>query len=62
MKIDEAVTARALARSAQPLAALTPEIGAELQAIADGFTKLELIPGSVDMKARIDDQFSTELQ
>ncbi|GID91990.1 aliphatic sulfonate ABC transporter substrate-binding protein [Amorphoplanes digitatis] len=62
LKIDEAVTARALARSAQPLAALTPEIGAELQAIADGFTKLELIPGSVDMKARIDDQFSTELQ
>ncbi|MET8151547.1 aliphatic sulfonate ABC transporter substrate-binding protein, partial [Actinoplanes sp. NPDC005259] len=62
LKIDEAVTARALARSAQPLAPLTPEIGAELQAIADGFTKLELIPGAVDMKARIDDQFNTELQ
>ncbi|AGZ42731.1 aliphatic sulfonate ABC transporter substrate-binding protein [Actinoplanes friuliensis] len=62
LKIDQAVTARALARSAQPLAPLTPEIGAELQGIADGFTKLELIPGSVDMKARIDDQFTAELQ
>jgi sulfonate transport system substrate-binding protein len=62
LKIDEAVTARALARSAQPLAPLTAEIGAELQAIADGFTELKLIPGSVDMKARVDDQFSAELQ
>ena len=56
------MTTRALARSAQPLAALTPEVGAELQGIADGFTKLELIPGSVDMKALVDDQFTAELQ
>ncbi len=62
LKIDEAVTARALERSAQPLAPLTPEIGAELQAIADGFTELKLIPGRVDMKARIDDRFTAELQ
>ena len=61
LKIDEAVTARALARSAQPLAPLTPAIGDELQAIADGFTKLELIPGSVDMKSLIDSQFTAEL-
>lgn len=62
LKIDEAVTARALERSAQPLAPLTPEIGDELQAIADGFTELKLIPGKVDMKARINDQFTAELQ
>jgi sulfonate transport system substrate-binding protein len=62
LKIDEAVTARALARAAQPLAPLTPEVGAELQSIADGFTELELIPGSVDMKSRVDDQFTAELQ
>ena len=62
LKIDQAVTARALARAAQPLAPLTPEVGAELQGIADGFTELKLIPGSVDMKARIDDQFTAELQ
>jgi sulfonate transport system substrate-binding protein len=62
LKIDEAVTTRALARSAQPLAPLTPEVGAELQSIADGFTELKLIPGSVDMKSRIDDQFTAELQ
>jgi len=61
LKIDEAVTARALARSAHPLAPLTPAIGDELQTIADGFTKLGLIPGSVDMKSRIDSQFSAEL-
>jgi sulfonate transport system substrate-binding protein len=62
LKIDEAVTTRALARAAQPLAPLTPEVGTELQSIADGFTELKLIPGSVDMKARIDDQFTAELQ
>ena len=62
LKIDEAVTARALARSAQPLAPLTPEVGDELQSIADGFTDLKLIPTKVDMKARIDDQFTAELQ
>jgi sulfonate transport system substrate-binding protein len=62
LKIDEATTTRALARSAQPLAPLTPEIGAELQTIADGFTKLELIPVSVDMTSRIDSQFTAELR
>jgi sulfonate transport system substrate-binding protein len=62
LKIDQAVTARALARSAQPLAPLTPEVGAELQAIADGFAELKLIPGAVDMTARVDDRFATELQ
>ena len=62
LKIDKDVTTRALARAAKPLAPLTPEIGAELQTIADGFTKLELIPGSVDMKARIDSRFTAELQ
>jgi len=61
LKIDEAVTARALARSAQPLAPLTPAIGDELQTIADGFAKLELIPGGVDMRSRVDSQFSAEL-
>ncbi|MEV4640679.1 aliphatic sulfonate ABC transporter substrate-binding protein [Actinoplanes sp. NPDC049548] len=62
LKIDEPTTARALARSAQPLAPLTPAIGDELQAIADGFTRLQLIPGSVDMRARIDPRFAAELQ
>jgi sulfonate transport system substrate-binding protein len=61
LKIDEATVGRALARSAQPLAELTPEIGEELQAIADGFTELKLIPVSVDMKARIDGQFTEAL-
>ena len=58
LKIDEATTKRAEARAAQPLAPLTPAIGDELQTIADGFTKLELIPGSVDMKSLVDPQFS----
>jgi len=62
LKIDEAVTARALARSAKPLAPLTPAVGDELQAIADGFTELKLIPGTVDMKARVDGQFTEALQ
>ena len=61
LKIDEATTRRALERSAKPLAPLTPEIGVELQTIADGFTRLELIPGAVDMKARIDGQFTEAL-
>jgi ABC-type multidrug transport system fused ATPase/permease subunit len=52
LKIDEPTTTRALARSAKPLAPITPAIGDELQAIADGFTKLELIPGSVNIKER----------
>jgi sulfonate transport system substrate-binding protein len=62
LKIDEAVTKRALARAAQPLAPLTPAIGDELQGIADGFTKLQLIPGTIDMRARVDDQFTGTLQ
>jgi sulfonate transport system substrate-binding protein len=62
LKIDEATTARALARSAKPLAPITPEIGDELQTIADGFTKLELIPGGVDIKSRIDGQFNQAFQ
>ncbi|MEN3608377.1 aliphatic sulfonate ABC transporter substrate-binding protein [Plantactinospora sp. ZYX-F-223] len=57
LKIDEPTTARALARSAKPLAPVTPEIGAELQAIADGFTTLELIPERVDMVSLVDDRF-----
>jgi sulfonate transport system substrate-binding protein len=58
LKIPEDVTKRSLARSAKPLAPVTPEIGAELQAIADGFAELELIPGPVDIKARIDGRFT----
>lgn len=58
LKIDEATTTRALARSAKPLAPITPEIGDELQAIADGFTELKLIPGTVDIKARVDETFN----
>jgi sulfonate transport system substrate-binding protein len=61
LKIDEPTTARSLARAAQPLARLTPAIGDELQGIADGFTKLQLIPGSVDMKSLVDPQFSADL-
>ncbi|GIE36570.1 sulfonate ABC transporter substrate-binding protein [Actinoplanes italicus] len=58
LKIDEPTTTRALARSAKPLAPITPAIGDELQAIADGFTKLELIPGSVNIKERVDETFN----
>ncbi|WP_430786358.1 aliphatic sulfonate ABC transporter substrate-binding protein [Actinoplanes sp. G11-F43] len=58
LKIDEATTTRALARSAKPLAPITPEIGDELQTIADGFTELELIPGPVDIKERVDETFN----
>jgi hypothetical protein len=36
LKIDEPTTTRALARSAKPLAPITPEIGAELQTMALG--------------------------
>jgi len=62
LKIDEPTTTRALARSAKPLAPITPEIGDELQAIADGFAKLGLIPGEVDIKSRVDEQFNEAFQ
>lgn len=62
LKIPEDTTTRALGRSAKPLAAVTPAIGDELQAIADGFTGLELIPGKIDIKSRIDTRFSDILQ
>lgn len=58
LKIPEDVARRSLARSAKPLAAVTPAIGAELQAIADGFAELELIPEPIDIKARVDTQFA----
>jgi sulfonate transport system substrate-binding protein len=62
LTIDEPTTARALKRSAKPLAPITPEIGAELQTISDGFTKLELIPGKVDIASRVDGQFNEAFQ
>ncbi|ROT27246.1 aliphatic sulfonate ABC transporter substrate-binding protein [Micromonospora sp. HM5-17] len=58
LKIDEATTARALARSAKPLAPVTPAIDAELQAIADGFAALELIPERVDITGLLDDRYA----
>jgi sulfonate transport system substrate-binding protein len=58
LKIDEETTRRALERSATPLAPVTPALGDELQAIADGFTALELIPGPVDIRSRVDDRYS----
>ncbi|MFI0374080.1 aliphatic sulfonate ABC transporter substrate-binding protein [Actinomadura sp. 1N219] len=58
LKISEDTAERALARSAQPLAPVDAAVGAELQRIADGFTGLELIPGEVDMKARVDERYS----
>ncbi|GGK03309.1 sulfonate ABC transporter substrate-binding protein [Pilimelia anulata] len=51
------VASRALSRSAQPLAPVTPAIGDELQAIADGFSTLKLIPEPIDIRSRIDPQF-----
>ncbi|HEX9999946.1 MAG TPA: aliphatic sulfonate ABC transporter substrate-binding protein [Actinoplanes sp.] len=62
LKIDEPTVKRALARAAQPLAPLSPEVGDELQAIADGFTELKLIPGKVDIKPLIDDRFALSAQ
>jgi sulfonate transport system substrate-binding protein len=59
--IDVATTQRAEARAAQPLAALTPAIGDQLQAIADGFTALALIPGRVDMRSLVDPSFEPAL-
>jgi sulfonate transport system substrate-binding protein len=61
LRIPEDVTKRSLARSAKPLAPVTPAIGEELQAIADGFANLELIPERVDIAARIDSQFTEVL-
>ncbi|GIF20984.1 sulfonate ABC transporter substrate-binding protein [Paractinoplanes tereljensis] len=62
LKIDEPTTKRALARAAQPIAPLTDEIGTELQGIADGFTKLELIPTSIDARSLIDIRFAGAAQ
>ncbi|WP_262851125.1 aliphatic sulfonate ABC transporter substrate-binding protein [Mumia quercus] len=62
LKIPLDTTTRALERSAQPLAALTPEIAAELQEIADGFADLELIPEPVDIAGRVDDRYSDILE
>ncbi|MET7424565.1 aliphatic sulfonate ABC transporter substrate-binding protein [Dactylosporangium sp. NPDC005555] len=62
LNIPEDVARRALDRSAQPLAPIDGAIGDELQQIADGFTELQLIPGKVDIKGRIDDQFSDILR
>jgi sulfonate transport system substrate-binding protein len=58
LRIPEDVAKRSLARSAKPLAPVTPAIGDELQAIADGFAELELIPAPIDIKARVDTQFT----
>jgi sulfonate transport system substrate-binding protein len=58
LKIDEGVAKRSLARSAKPLAPVTPAIGDELQAIADGFAALKLIPEPIDIKARVDTRFT----
>jgi sulfonate transport system substrate-binding protein len=62
LKIDEATTDRALKRSAKALAPVTPAIGDELQAIADSFVSLELVPGPVDIKSRIDGRFNAAFQ
>ncbi|MFB4269748.1 aliphatic sulfonate ABC transporter substrate-binding protein [Nonomuraea sp. GTA35] len=62
LKIPEDVAKRALARSARPVAPVTPEIGAELQRIADGFAALALIPGKVDIAGRVDERFSEVLR
>ncbi|GII22756.1 aliphatic sulfonate ABC transporter substrate-binding protein [Planosporangium mesophilum] len=62
LKIDESVAKRSLDRSAKALTPVTPDIAAELQDIADGFTGLKLIPGKVDMKGRIDDRYTAVLR
>jgi sulfonate transport system substrate-binding protein len=61
LKIPLDVATRALDRSAKPLAPLTSAIADELQAIADGFTELELIPEKIDIRGRVDTRFSGEL-
>ncbi|MDQ7905052.1 aliphatic sulfonate ABC transporter substrate-binding protein [Phytohabitans sp. ZYX-F-186] len=58
LKIPEDVAKRSLDRSAKPLAPVTPAIGDELQAIADGFAELKLIPEPIDIKARVDTRFT----
>jgi sulfonate transport system substrate-binding protein len=62
LKMDLAPTERALARSAQPLAPVDGAIGAELQKIADGFSALDLIPGKVDVKGRVDARYADILR
>ncbi|MDR7274010.1 aliphatic sulfonate ABC transporter substrate-binding protein [Catenuloplanes atrovinosus] len=62
LKIDLPVTERALARSAKPLAPLTPAVGDELQTIADGFSELELIPERIDIRSYVDDSFTVAFQ
>ncbi|MFD6682786.1 aliphatic sulfonate ABC transporter substrate-binding protein [Micromonospora parva] len=62
LKIPQDVTSRALARSAKPLAPVTPAIGDELQAITDSFIALDLIPGPVDIRSRVDDRFGAVFQ
>ncbi|MGK5685164.1 aliphatic sulfonate ABC transporter substrate-binding protein [Actinoplanes sp. URMC 104] len=57
LKIDEPTTKRALARAAQPVDKLDG-IGDEIQAIADGFADLKLIPGKVDVKSLVDTRFA----
>ncbi|WP_239096121.1 aliphatic sulfonate ABC transporter substrate-binding protein [Micromonospora lutea] len=58
LKIAEDVAKRSLDRSAKSLAPVSAAIGDELQAIADGFAELELIPEPIDIKARIEPQFT----
>ncbi|MFE9913921.1 aliphatic sulfonate ABC transporter substrate-binding protein [Micromonospora sp. NPDC005553] len=62
LKIPQDVTSRALARSAKPLAPVTPAIGDELQAITDSFIALGLIPGPVDLRSRVDGRFNEVFQ
>ncbi|MEU7678484.1 aliphatic sulfonate ABC transporter substrate-binding protein [Micromonospora taraxaci] len=62
LKIPQDVTSRALARSAKPLAPVTPAIGDELQAITDSFIALDLIPGPVDIRSRVDGRFNEVFQ
>jgi sulfonate transport system substrate-binding protein len=58
LNIDEPTTKRALERAAQPVAPLDAGIGDELQGIADGFTRLQLIPGHVDVRSLVDTRFA----
>lgn len=62
LKIPEGTADRALRRSSLPLAPVTPQIGAELQKIADGFTALRLIPAKVDIQGRIDGRYADLLR